>query len=188
MKIGIDIDDTITDTWECLIPHYSKTFNVPVDKLKKSIPYYPAVEDKVTLEEYFEKVIPIYDKYIRNVPLKENVKEVIDKLYELGHSVVFITDRGKEQHNAYENTKGYLDKHQIKYDKLFIKAGDKAKICCEENIDLFIDNSIKHCNFVSECKIEILMFETIYNKDIKEFKHVKNWNEIYEYIKNRGWH
>ena len=26
MKIGIDIDDTITDSWECLIPYYSKLF------------------------------------------------------------------------------------------------------------------------------------------------------------------
>ena len=27
MKIGIDIDDTITDTWKTLIPIYSKVFN-----------------------------------------------------------------------------------------------------------------------------------------------------------------
>lgn len=185
MKIGIDIDDTIADTWKCLIPHYSKVFNVSVDKLKKSLPYYPSVEDKVTLEEYFQKVIPIYDEYIMTVKLKDNVKEVIDKLYELGHTVIFITDRGKEQTNAYENTKKYLDNHQIRYDKIILGASDKSTVCNEEKIDLFIDNSIKHCDFVSKTKTEILMFETEYNKDISKFKHVKNWNEIYEYIKNR---
>ena len=31
MKIGIDIDDTITDSWECCIPYYSRLFNIPED-------------------------------------------------------------------------------------------------------------------------------------------------------------
>jgi hypothetical protein len=29
------------------------------------------------------------------------------------------------------------------------------------------------------------MMETNYNKEYKEFKHVKNWKEVYEHIKNR---
>ncbi len=185
MRIGIDIDDTITDTWECLIPHYSKVFNVSIEKLKNSLPYYSPFKEKMTLDEYFEKVIPIYDEYILSVKLKDNVQEVINKLHEQGHKIIFITNRGKEQTHAYENTKKYLNNHQIKYDKLIISANDKSIVCQNENIDVFIDNSIKHCNLVSKTKTDILMFETIYNKDLKEFKHVKNWNEIYEYIENR---
>ena len=34
MKIGIDIDDTITDSWECLIPHYAKLFKIPEEILQ----------------------------------------------------------------------------------------------------------------------------------------------------------
>ena len=40
MKIGIDIDDTITDTWKTLIPIYSKVFNKDLNLLSKSAPYY----------------------------------------------------------------------------------------------------------------------------------------------------
>ena len=37
MKIGIDIDDTITNTWECFIPYYNQLFKIPEEKLKVSI-------------------------------------------------------------------------------------------------------------------------------------------------------
>ena len=54
-----------------------------------------------------------------------------------------------------------------------------------EKIDLFIDDSRKHCQEVSDCNIDVLMMDTVYNKDYSEFKHAKDWKEIYEYIKNR---
>ena len=37
MKIGIDIDDTITDTWEYIIPVYSQLFNQKGIKLFLSL-------------------------------------------------------------------------------------------------------------------------------------------------------
>lgn len=185
MKIGIDIDDTTTNTWECFIPHYHKIFQIPIENLKLSKPYYEAVKDKISLEDYFEAVLPIYREQTPQVTLKENVKEIIDELYKLGHTVTFITARGRETEDIYKTTKNYLDNHQIKYEKIIIDASDKAKFCLEENIDLFIDDSFKHCEAVSELGIDVLMYETAYNKEYKQFRHVKSWNEIYEYIKSR---
>lgn len=187
MRIGIDIDDTISNTWESFIPDYEKLFDIPAHKLEKSIPYYPSVKEKYTKEEYFKLAIPVYQKCAPNAKLKDNVKEVIDKLYDLGHKVIFITDRSIEYDDAYKVTKDYLDRHEIKYDKIIVKSGNKAKVCLDEKIDLFIDNSIKHCTSVAKTGVEVLMFETEYNKDLKEFKHVKDWNEIYEYLRSR-WH
>lgn len=186
MRIGIDIDDTITNSWDVLAKEYAKIFDVPETILIDSIPYYNnIIKTKYTLEEYFEKVIPINDILVPNLPLKENVKEVIDKLYELGHIVFFITARGKENTDAYKTTKEYLDKHNIRYEKLILGIKSKAEACIDESIDLMIDDSIKHCKAVSAAGIEVLMFETKYNKEYIEFKHIKNWNEIYEYIKSR---
>ena len=186
MRIGIDIDDTITNSWDVLFKEYAKIFNVPESELINANPYYHnIIKTKYSLEEYFEKVIPVNDIIVPNLPLKENVKEVIDKLYDLGHTVTFITARGKENTNAYEVTKNYLDKHKIKYEKIILGIRSKAEACINEKIDLLIDDSIKHCTAVSESGIDVLMFETRYNKDYNQFKHVKNWNEIYEYIKSR---
>ena len=185
MKIGIDIDDTITNTWDCFIPEYSVLFNIPEEKLKVSKPYYESVKHKVTIDEYFKMIVPTYDKVTPNIILKDNVKEVIDKLYELGHTVTFITARGRDHSNPYKVSKDFLDKYGVKYEKIIVNANNKDKVCQEENIDLFIDDSPKHCLSVMNTGIETLCFETYYNKDIKELKHMKNWTEIYEYIKNR---
>ena len=187
MKIGIDIDDTIANSWDTFIPAYSKIFDISVDKLKESKPYYQAIQNKISLDEYFKKMSKIHDDLTLDIPLKENVKETIDKLYELGHKVVFITARGKSHSDAYDITKKYLDNHQIKYEKLIVEASEKDKICKEEQINLFIDDSIKHCRSVALKGIEVLLFETNYNKNDKQFKHVKNWDEVYFYIKSR-WH
>ena len=162
MRIGVDIDDTITNSWEYFIPYYAKLFNIDEKLLSKSMPYYKAIEDYISLDDYYKIVFPIHEKYTSVLPLKENVKDVIDKLYALGHTIYFITARG-----SYTNIK------------------DKADICQKEKIDLYIDDSVKHCTSVKEKGIEVLMFDTYYNKEFKEFTHVHSWNEIYEYIKDR---
>ena len=185
MRIGIDIDDTITDSWECVIPAYSRMFNISEDVLHKSRPYYNAVKDLITLDEYYKMMVPIYDEIIPNVHLKEGVKEVVDKLYEMGHSVIFITSRGIDHTNAYKTSKDFLDKYHVKYDKIVTGCRDKSLACQEEKIDLFIDDSVKHCRNVSKLGIDTLLFETYYNKDYHELRHVKSWDEIYNYVKGR---
>ena len=185
MRIGVDIDDTITNSWQYLIPHYAKLFNIDESILSKSMPYYPAIKDYISLDDYYKKVVPIHEKYTSVLPLKDNVKEVIDKLYELGHTIYFITDRGNDNDDSYIATKKYLDSHGIKYEKIYTRASNKAIICQKEKIDLYIDDSIKHCRRVKEEGIKVLMFNTYYNKEYKEFNHVHSWNEIYEYIRNR---
>ena len=185
MRIGIDIDDTITNSWRYLIPHYVKLLNIDKSVLLKSMPYYPSIKDYISLDEYYQIVVPIHEKYTSKIPLKANVKEVIDALYDLGHTVYFITDRGRENNDSYEVTKKYLDEHGIRYEKLYTRASNKADICLKENIELYIDDSVKHCTNVKSKGIEVLMFATYYNKEYKEFTHVRSWNEIYKYIKDR---
>lgn len=185
MKIGIDIDDTITDSWECLIPYYSKLFNKTPEELRKSKPYHKSVEDKITLDEYFDIMLPIYDKVIPNVHLKPHVKETIDKLYERGHKVYFITARGRGHTNPYEDSKNFLDKHKIKYEEIYINAGNKAEICNNLGISLFIDDSYRHCKEVADFGIAVLMPETYYNKEYTDIPHFSDWRYVYEYVESR---
>lgn len=185
MRIGIDIDDTITNSWECLIPYYSKNFNIDEEVLHKSKPYYSSVSHLMTLDEYYKIMLPIYDKVIPTVSIKEDVKETIDKLYDLGCHVVFITSRGVDHTDPYKDSIDYLNKYHIKFDKVRTNSRDKAKVCLEENIDIFIDDSVRHCEEVSNAGIETLLFETYYNKDYDKVKHMRDWNEIYEYLRKR---
>ena len=185
MKIGIDIDDTITNSWECLIPYYSKLFNIEEEVLRNSKPYYSAVSHLITLDEHYKIMLPVYDEVTPNVDLKPGVKEVIDKLYEMGCHITFITARGIDHTDAYKDSKDYLDKHNIRYDKIITNAKDKAIVCKEQEIDVFIDDSIRNCEEVSNAGIETLLYETNYNSDYVGLKHAKDWNYIYEYLRER---
>ena len=60
-----------------------------------------------------------------------------------------------------------------------------VKIYIKEKIDILIDNSLKHCINAKDNNVEAILFEHNYNKDDKTFKHFKNWEEIYNYIKDR---
>ncbi len=179
MRIGIDIDDTITNSWDYLMPTFSKHFNISIDE--NTLPYYGAVRDIVPFEE-FSKFMNENEQELSKIPLKENVVEVLNKLKQEGHQIIFITARGKTYNNPYQFTKDYLDKYNIPYDKIVIDSWDKSIACKEEKIDLFIDDSPKHCKEVVDIGIDVLMMETKYNQEYNEFTHVKNWNEVYKYI------
>ena len=187
MKIGIDVDDTITNSWESLIPYYEKTFNVPRSILQKSKPYYESVKDLITIDEYFDAVLPIYDEVIPNVDIRPHVKETIDKLYELGDKVYFITARGKGHTDPYKVTKDFLDKYHIRYEEIIINCGKKAEMCEALGIKLFIDDSYKHCLAARNKGIDVLMTRKYYNQEYDDFPSFDDWDEVYEYVKSR-WH
>lgn len=186
MRIGIDIDDTITDTWSYMVPIYSHVFNIPVEELTNSLPYYNSVKElNLTVDEYFKIMKPYYEKNTMKVPIKKDAKEVINSLKKQGHQIIFITARGKIYNDPKSTTEAYLKKNGIIYDKLITNATNKEIVCKNENIDLFIDDSYKHCLSVSKLGIAILLYGTNYNRDIKQFKRVASWNEVYNYINNK---
>ena len=82
-----------------------------------------------------------------------------------------------------------MDKHKIPYDKLIVNAKEKAPICLEEKIDLFIDDSIHNCIEVANKNIPVLLFDASFNKKCTLFKRVFSWKEIYievERMKSNG--
>lgn len=186
MRIGIDIDDTITNTWECMKPIYVKEFGVTLDELNNSLPYYKSVENKVSsVDEFFSRMTKYYDDVNDDILIKDDVKDVIDILHQKGHKIIFITARGDGYTDALKSTKKYLDSHNIYYDKVIVNALRKDVYAKEEEIDLFIDDSLNHCKEVLDSGIDVLLFETYYNKEDKMFKHVSSWKEILEYIENK---
>lgn len=185
MRIGIDIDDTITNTWNDIIPSFSNMFNIPIEKLKKSNPYYESVKDRYTIEEYYNKVMTIYDNIVPMVSLRNNVVNVLNDLHNMGHKIIFISSRGKGFSDAYTLTKNYLDSYNIKYDKLIVNANNKGDIAFSQQIDLFIDDNINHCFNVLKKGIKVLLMETEYNKECIELKHLKKWDDIYKYLEDR---
>ena len=177
MRIGIDIDDTIVNTSEMCINY--------VKKLDKK--YGENIKDIITDDIKNPVVTLFYDNYLYDViahaKLKEDAVKVINELYR-DNEIYFITARSERFIKDVDNmTKNLLDSYNIKYNKIITGAGKKAELCVENNIDLLIDDSIKHCTNLSNIGIDTLLFNSINNKDIEtNLKRVYNWNEVYDYV------
>ena len=143
MRIGIDVDDTITNSWESLLPHYSHLFNIDEHKLKKSKPYYMSVKDLITLDEYFDMILPIYDEVIPKVKLKDNVKGTL-----INKEEKIIWKPQKEFkitiNLCYAPGKDYIN---FKYKEIYIEIYYKNSFIKSEYIeDENIYEYIKHLN------------------------------------------
>ena len=196
MNIGIDIDDTISYTFEETYPAAKKfvenylgrkvineDFSTTVD--------YNYIENvlqisKEEMEEFWK--INLAD-LTKKVKPKEKSIEVINKLKEEGNNIIIITARWNEDYCDSEKlTKEWLNKYNISYDKLYIGAESKKQIAIDEKIDVFIDDSIKNCEEVSSANIETYLFASkinVKNPKSQNFNILYTWDEVYEKIKSR---
>lgn len=185
MRIGIDVDDTICSTNETIL--------VEADKYDKEVLGGTGIKNAKAFEftemmgwpkdgtgKFFKDRL----EYIMNkAPIKDGAVEVINKLYEEGNEIYFITYRkDKYIKDPYLLTKNYLDRHGIKYHKLIANSGDKGIVCYNNKIDLFIDDSPVHCGDVELYGIKVYLFDSMYNKDNIKFDRVRNWYQIYNLI------
>lgn len=181
MKIAIDIDDTICDTWEYSLPFFSEYYKIDLELLKQKITYRYNIQG-FTNRAYLTFLKECQHKFINDVPLKENVREVINQLKK-DNEIIFITARSdKTYKDAYQVSSKYLKQNKIYYDKLYVSGGNKAEICKKENVDLLIDDNIDNCLKTLEIGIDILCFNP--DKEIN-LESINTWNEVIEYIERR---
>jgi uncharacterized HAD superfamily protein len=184
MRIGIDIDDTITNTYEDILKEVSSYYKIDYNNLISNKVNYDMLYN--SLKDYDVFCKKYYEKIIENVSLKENVVEVLERLNKK-YEIIFITARNKNEYNdPYLITKKYLDKNKIPYDGIYTEVINKGKFCYENNIDIFIDDSIKNCNDTLNYKINTIIFDNIYNKNCN-IKRLYNWLEIEKYIEEEQW-
>ncbi len=186
MVIGIDMDDTICSTNERII--------IEADKYDKEVLNGTGIKD-INAYEFTEmmgwekdmkgKFFADRLEYIMdNAEIKPGAKEVINRLHDEGNKIIIISFRkGKYIKDPYKLTIDWLNRHGVKYDKVFVDTGEKTDECIENGVNLFIDDKESHCEDVSNIGIDVLLFTNQYNHDEKRFKRVDNWDEVYSYIK-----
>lgn len=185
MRIGIDIDDTICDSWNTIIPIISDYFKINEQEIRNSDKAYFEVLN-CSLDEWYKFVREKFELLAPYFELKENAVNIINKLKEEGNKIIFVTARSNNGYSdPYKISYDYLTINNIKFDKLIVNGYDKGKICKQESIDLFIDDNINNCQNISSYGIDILLFDANFNRKCNDFKRVYNWNEVYEYIKNK---
>jgi len=193
MILGIDIDDTISNTYN-VIMGYAQEYTIDVLKrepnLRKGVTctnhlYTQYLHDWAEGEDMkFLKLY--YERILKEVEPKTLAKKYLDKIHEEGNKIVIITARWKNEYfDVVKATEEWLTKHQIPYDDLVTDASDKLSICQEKKIDLFIDDSLYNCNKVAEAGIKSFVMDTIINRgeDNPLVSRVYSWPHVYMKMK-----
>ena len=194
MRIGIDIDGTLTD----IKSELDLAAKLYAQKLGKEISFLSKKRKKNSTKNIYQELFNFSEEELKYFlgPIQEKITNVakprvfcvenINKLYAQGHYICIITARDSRYHkNPYLQSKFWLDKYNINYHKIIVNARDKAKICLEEKIDLLIDDNKNNC--LQMCNMEkkaICIGEKMnLNNKVKE---LENWNQIYDWIKKEN--
>ena len=193
MNLGIDIDDTIANTYDVLFKYVQEytIHDIVIDREKTNRDIIAQMyrtnfrngdekQDKEFLNRYYEKTV-------LKVKPKMNAVEKIKKLKEEGNQIYLITARfPSNKFNIEELTRNWLKKYDIPYDKLILNSQNKVIVAKENDIDIFVDDSIKNCTEMANVGIKTYMMDTIINKDFESenIERVYSWPHLYQKIEN----
>ncbi len=188
MKIGIDVDNTITNTIP-ILKEYCRRYNDEV--VKRNLKINEKGYTTVTLYDWTaEENLIFCNKYFHEIFLKVDVKEkareIIEKIKNEGNEIYIITARSEPTViDPYNITKVFLDKNNIVYDKIIVNCKDKYKYCKENDIEIMIDDEPRNINLISEI-IPVIAFKGIYNENCngKNVIKVNTWEEAYKEYRN----
>ena len=181
-NIGLDIDDVIFKTSNELKKLLDGCDDEEIIQHKLDIMRGEAVNKKVG-DFLQSNVIPT----IKVALPMDDVATYIKKIRGNHNKIILITARGDNFFPSSEEiTFDRLKKYDIEYDDIIFNCVDKVKICKENNIDLFVDDSPKHCLEVSKnLEIPVIGFLSDINKDemIKnKISCVASWDELYNIV------
>lgn len=175
MKIGLDIDDTLTNTKEA----FAKSIKKYCHKHK----WKQYNEQKKLTEEEFKIFLMEYGKktYETMKPKKEAIK-IINSWNEMGHEIYFITARCEEDLKGIETiTIEYLKKYNINYQSIFFHSKNKGEDSKNLNLDVFVDDRESVLDTLKMDIYKIRMLDNIQN--YSKYKKVTSWKEIDSIIK-----
>ena len=180
MTIGIDIDNTITNT-----SIYSNTL-LKKDPLYNSKNNYREL-NKEEIKNFLTKYI---ESIVESVLVKEDVIDTLSYWKNKGYKIVFITARGAEKTDNYTSLKSsfltslYFAKNNIPFDELVFFQEEKGAACLNEFVDILIDDKENVLDEVAKKGLKTLRI----SEEKVESKHklVQNWQEIRKYIDSLG--
>ena len=169
MNIGIDIDGVLTNLEREMIDYGTKMsveenwfININTGEYLETKAF-NWTEEQAT--KFWNKY---YVKYITQSEPRAFAPEIIKKLKQEGNKIYFITARngaglppeyyGKIQ----ELTREWLEKNNIKYEKLmFAKNEEKLQRCLENGVEVMIEDSPSNIQYMSK-KIKVIkVFSTV---------------------------
>lgn len=194
MRIGVDIDGTLTNINDWMIERaitFAKENNINLT-VNDACYHYSDMFDWTDddLQKYLERY---FIEYLSDIKPEVDSVEILNRLQDEGHEVVFVTARGTfppelEVINYEETNKmtvEWLDKNNYHYDKIISNARDKVKTLEDEKLDMFIDDVDTNVYALSKY-VPVIVPSRKYNTSIEgdNITKANSWNEIYKIIKS----
>ena len=186
MKIGIDIDDTVMNTFD-VIEEAARYFDryflenkgyQDITKYDFHERFYWTSEEKKAFFNYFRK----NKLYLKAKP-KGDALYYLEKLYNEGYELYFLTRRKKDEKlDILSITKNDLISKGFKFTDCYIGLSKKGEACKSLGIDVFIDDAVIQIEDVNNYGIKTISIDNWYNKEYKGLR-AKNFQEIYNIIR-----
>ena len=186
MKIGIDIDDTVMNTFDVIeeaARYFDKYFlenkgYQDITKYDFHERFYWTSEEKKAFFNYFRK----NKLYLKAKP-KGDALYYLEKLYNEGYEIYFLTRRKKDEKlDILSITKNDLISKGFKFTDCYIGLSKKGEACKSLEIDVFIDDAVIQIEDVNNYGIKTILIDNWYNKEYKGLR-AKNFQEIYNIIR-----
>ena len=188
MIIGLDIDDTITDTFGVMFG-YAQKFTIQelgrsAELVKTSgfTNHSYCQEMHNWTDDESERFFKIYYReIIENTEPFMFAVETIRKLKEMGHKIILITARWDfEEVNVRSLTEKWLEKQKIPYDTLVVNAITKRQAVIDNKLDIFVDDSFENCQDVANVGVKTYIMDTRYNKGLvdEKIKRIYSWPHL----------
>ena len=186
MKIGIDIDDTVMNTFDVIegaARYFDRYFlenkgYQDITKYDFHERFYWTSEEKKAFFNYFRK----NKLYLKAKP-KGDALYYLEKLYNEGYEIYFLTRRKKDEKlDILSITKNDLISKGFKFTDCYIGLSKKGEACKSLGIDVFIDDAVIQIEDVNNYGIKTILIDNWYNKEYKGLR-AKNFQEIYNIIR-----
>lgn len=178
MVIGIDIDNTITNTYLTTQKYLSIYDNTYTD-------WHNLPEERKTefLNLYIENIMT-------ECSLKDYVKEALEYFKQNNYKIILITARNNKYSPKVKTiTTNYLAKYNLPYDKIIFddeEQENKGLSANQEHVSLFIDDKETNLDNIAKYNIECLLFDNQkHPQNCSKYKTFSNWRDIIEYIKRK---
>lgn len=190
MRIGVDIDDTIADTYDWIfnlsqkftVEELHRSANLRVSSGLQTHMYFQEMhgwtqeETQLFLNQY-------YHILVQNIKPKMFAKEMMDQLKQEGNEIFLITARfPSEWFDIQKATLNWLSNHKIHYDKLFFYEGTKLQTVRENQVDVFLDDSFKHVKEMADNGVRTFIMDSRVNRglDGEKVTRVYSWSHFYQ--------
>ena len=186
MRIGLDIDNVVTDFDKKLFEEFCKE-----DKNKRNSGIVNPDGNWIkNLFDWSEEEVRDFfhanmEEFARNFEPRKNAKYYMDKLLQDGHQLYLISHRVYPDYiTPYETTVKWLEDNEINYTKLILsKSTDKTEECKEHNVDVMVDDVRSNCRALQANGINVYLMATQYNlRNIDGLRVVNDWEELYQVV------